>query len=90
MKDDKNRIIGVNQILEKRMQVEKSEMMSLQGDLQNLMTYGEQAAGPQMGKMKAGQYSSYTRNLKHAIRSNKGSMMSGMQGMGNQNAYLKN
>ena len=36
------------------MQVEKSEMMSLQGDLQNLMTFGEQAAGPQMGKMKAG------------------------------------
>ena len=42
MKDDKNRIIGVNQILEKRMQVEKSEMMSLQGDLQNLMAFGEQ------------------------------------------------
>lgn len=75
------------------MQVEKSEMMSLQGDLQNLMAFGEQVQGPQMTndrKMKSGQYSSYTRNLKHAIRSNKGSMMSGMQGMGNQNAYLKN
>jgi hypothetical protein len=36
------------------MQVEKSEMMSLQGDLQNLMTFGEQAQGPQAGKMKAG------------------------------------
>jgi hypothetical protein len=36
------------------MQVEKSEMMSLQGDLQNLMTFGEQVQGPQMSKMKSG------------------------------------
>jgi|TARA_B110000285_G_C15123487_1_gene618691 hypothetical protein len=39
------------------MQVEKSEMMSLQGDLQNLMAFGEQVQGPQMTndrKMKSG------------------------------------
>jgi hypothetical protein len=37
LKDEKMRIIGVNQILEQKIQVERSEMMSMQNDVDHLV-----------------------------------------------------
>ena len=50
LKEEKTRILGVNQILEKKIQVEKSELMSLQNDVNVLVQDGR--GGSEYGSTK--------------------------------------
>ena len=76
LKDEKIRIMGVNTMLEQKIQIERSEMMSMQSDMDVVMRHGGAESvysGYPGANRKMGQMSSYIRKQQNAIRSIKGS-----------------
>lgn len=82
LRDEKVRIVSVNTILEQKIQVERSELMSLRNDMETVVRHGgvESMHSGHNAKVmrKMGQMSSYVRKQQSAIRSMRGSAYSGV------------
>jgi hypothetical protein len=90
LKEDKIRIMGVNQILEQKIQVDRSERMTLQNDVNNLLIKGSGSFGKLSSNRKLGAMSSYLRKQQVAIRSMKGSQMEFDRESVNDRKFMKN
>ena len=83
LKDEKVRIMGVNSLLEQKIQVERSEMMSLQNEVERFVRVGgpESMDGGSLANRKMGKMSQYIRKQQNIMRSIRGSANSGFQSM---------
>ena len=83
------RIMGVNNLLNQKIQVERSDMMSLQNDVDHFVRVGGPESMHSGANRKLGQMSSYLRKQQSVIRSIKNSTKSGLINRKNANAPTK-
>ena len=73
------RIMGVNSLLEQKIQVERSEMMSLQNEVDHFVRVGGPESMHSGANRKVGKMSQYLRKQQSIIRSIRGSTKSGLR-----------